>query len=44
MVKGKDTWLIGDENGKIYKVKQDTLEYSEVTNFHSGAVTDLAVL
>jgi len=43
MVKGKDIWLLGDANGKIWKMNIETLEYEEVTHFHSGAINDLVV-
>mmetsp|Transcript_34591 Transcript_34591/g.25742 ORF Transcript_34591/g.25742 Transcript_34591/m.25742 type:complete len:92 (+) Transcript_34591:1155-1430(+) len=43
MVKGNGMWLLGDANGKIWKMATDTLEYSEVTHFHSGSVNDLVV-
>jgi hypothetical protein len=43
MIKGNDHWLITDGKGKIWKMKMDTLDVSEVTHFHSGKITDLSV-
>jgi hypothetical protein len=43
MIKGVDFWLIVDGKGKIWKMKTDTLDITEITHFHSGRINDLVV-
>jgi hypothetical protein len=43
MVKGADHWLIADGKGKIWRLKHDTLDLSEIAHFHSGKINDLVV-
>ena len=44
MIKGNGFWLLADGRGKIWKMKDDTLEISEVCHFHSGKIKDLTIL
>lgn len=43
MIKNKDSWLIADGKGKIWKLPFDTMEPHEITSFHSKRVKDLAI-
>lgn len=43
MIKGNDHWLLVDGKGKIWRMKMDTLEVTEIMNFNSGKVTDLVI-
>ena len=44
MIRGRDHWLITDGKGKIWKMMMDEqMTVSEITDFHSGGVRDLAV-
>ena len=43
MVKGKEHWLLADGKGKIWKMRMDNLEVSEIMHFHSGPIADLVV-
>jgi WD40 repeat protein len=43
MIKNKDSWLISDGKGKIWKMPFDTMEVKEITSFHSKRVKDLAI-
>ena len=38
MIKGKDHWLIGDGNGKIWKVPFDSMRALDVNSFHSRRI------
>lgn len=43
MVKGKDFWLVQDGRGHLWKLNCSDYEYMSVMDFHSGAITDMAV-
>lgn len=43
MVRGKDFWLIQDGRGHLWKVNCSDFDTKPVMDFHSGAITDMAV-
>jgi hypothetical protein len=38
MIRGSDHWLIGDGNGKIWKLHDDPVRVEQVMSFHSKSV------
>jgi len=43
MVKGNGMWLVQDARGRIWKVDCEDYTSEIITDFHSGAITDMAI-